>query len=144
MPKKSCGCIVMCGDEPKTLLVRTAYSGHWMWPKGRQRKGESEPECALRETREETGIENLVIVNGFQHEFTYTKKDVPKDESRIGKKLLVYIALTPALVKPSFNPQEIEAAKWVSLEKAVDAITRPSAKYGMTLAVRHMMRNYYA
>ena len=141
MAKKSCGCIVMC-DE-KTLLVRTAYGKHWMWPKGRQHKGESERECAMRETREETGLEKLVLIDGFSHEFAYTNKDVPRDSAGFGKKIVVYLAMTPELITPTFNSQEIAEAKWVPINKAVEVVTRESAKYAMDQAVKFMKRNYY-
>lgn len=38
------------------LMVRSAKHGHWSWPKGRLEPGETLPECAVRETVEETGL----------------------------------------------------------------------------------------
>jgi 8-oxo-dGTP pyrophosphatase MutT (NUDIX family)/phosphohistidine phosphatase SixA len=43
--------------ELEVLLVRSARWGDWSWPKGKLHPGESLPECAVREVREETGIQ---------------------------------------------------------------------------------------
>lgn len=55
---------VVFNDEGKILLREPAnhYDGyHWTYPKGRPDKGETPEEAALRETREETGIEAEII-----------------------------------------------------------------------------------
>lgn len=48
------------GGEPEVLLIYRR--GAWDLPKGKQDPGESIPDCALREVREEVGIEALRLV----------------------------------------------------------------------------------
>jgi 8-oxo-dGTP diphosphatase len=50
--------LLIVDAEGRILLVRTTYLGReWMLPGGRVERGERPHEAAVRETREETGIE---------------------------------------------------------------------------------------
>ena len=74
--EKSCGCIVI--DNDKVLLVKQ-NDGHTAFPKGHIEQGETEEECALRETFEETGLK-VKIINGYRYTQTYfVKQDVLKE-----------------------------------------------------------------
>lgn len=48
------------GGELEFLLVRTSHGDRWTFPKGRVERGESMPEAAAREAREEAGITGTV------------------------------------------------------------------------------------
>ena len=53
--------LLIADDEGRLLVVRTTYLGReWMLPGGRVERGERPHEAAVRETREETGIEAAV------------------------------------------------------------------------------------
>lgn len=45
-------------DAVHVLLIRDAY-GHWGLPKGHVERGETSEEAAVREVREETGLDGL-------------------------------------------------------------------------------------
>ena len=53
------------------MLLRHRYGGHWGFPKGHIELGESEIDAALRETREETGIDEVDVVPGFREVSRY-------------------------------------------------------------------------
>ena len=57
--EKSCGAIVYrkLGDTYQLLLIKHKFGGHWSFPKGHVEKGENEFQTALREVKEETGLE---------------------------------------------------------------------------------------
>ena len=55
------------GFKYKFLLVqRTAdgeNGGHWSFPKGHKEEGESDKDAALREFKEETGLQDIIILD---------------------------------------------------------------------------------
>jgi len=75
MPKeKSAGAIVFRreGKEIKYLLLRKSLEkDYWDFPKGNIEKGESEEETVLREVKEETGIDDGKIIDGFKEKISY-------------------------------------------------------------------------
>jgi 8-oxo-dGTP pyrophosphatase MutT (NUDIX family) len=56
----SAGGVVMHAgdDEPRYLLIRDSY-GNWGFPKGHLESGERPEDAALREVREETGLDHV-------------------------------------------------------------------------------------
>ena len=61
--KEKAGCIIISKEDPKKiLLVRTDYlNNSFAFPKGHLEYGETFEQCALRETREETGLNVKLI-----------------------------------------------------------------------------------
>jgi 8-oxo-dGTP pyrophosphatase MutT (NUDIX family) len=96
------------------LVHRPAYDD-WTFPKGKLHDGETEPEAALREVEEETGLRcrlgKAVGTNSYR-------------DSRGRPKTVHYWAMTP--LAGSLGPaNEIDAARWVSLDEAAAALTYP-------------------
>lgn len=63
--------VLATDDEGRILVVRTTYLGPgWMLPGGRVERGETPHAAAVRETREETGldarIERLVLIDAHR------------------------------------------------------------------------------
>ena len=61
-PVTGCAAVVWLGEE--VLLIRRSkppLKGQWSLPGGRQKLGETMRECALRELKEETGIEAEIL-----------------------------------------------------------------------------------
>ena len=109
-------CVVLRETGP-TLLVTLrpagiSYPGHWVFPGGRCEPGDATPiESALRETREEVGLEpGRVEVLGRLGDYT----------SHSGFR----IAPVVALVSPPFSlrprPAEVEAVAEIELTRALD------------------------
>ncbi|MFZ2538717.1 MAG: NUDIX domain-containing protein [Oscillospiraceae bacterium] len=110
--EKSCGAIVYrkFHGNVELLLIKNANGGHWSFPKGHVEHDETEEETALREIKEETGID--VILDGdFRQTITYApKKDISKDVIYFLGKATSY----------DYTPQEEEIAqiKWVEINHA--------------------------
>jgi 8-oxo-dGTP pyrophosphatase MutT (NUDIX family) len=56
----ACG-VLAINDDGAILLQRRRDTGQWALPMGRQELGETPTQCAIRETKEETGIDVQVI-----------------------------------------------------------------------------------
>ena len=106
--EKSCGAIVFRKARGKyaVLLIKNRYTDFWSFPKGHVEEGENEYQTAIRETKEETGIE-VKLENGFRMESVYLIGKRKNTE----KKVVYFTALTTrAYVVP--QPEEISAFHW--------------------------------
>lgn len=120
--EKSCGAIVYRKFHGNTeiLLIKHVNSGHWSFPKGHVEEGETEEETALREVKEETGIDILVDTSFRETVQYYPRKDT--------QKIVVYF-LGKAR-NYDFVPQEeeIAAIKWVEIGNAATMLTYENDK----------------
>ena len=71
--ERSCGAVVFNGkgEDRSVLLIRNRRSAHWGFPKGHIEPGETQHETAIRETKEETGLD-ISILDGFSCKSEYT------------------------------------------------------------------------
>ena len=111
--EKSCGCIII--KNGKVLLVYEKNRNFWGFPKGHVENGETEIETALREVKEEVGLD--VDIDA---EKRYTLNYNIKNE--IDKTTVLYIAKHK---NDQFVIQEneIENAKWCNFEEALKTLT---------------------
>jgi len=64
--EKSCGAVVYCQEDNKIkYLLVCEHGGFWVFPKGHMEAGESEHETAMREVKEETGLD-VTFIEGFR------------------------------------------------------------------------------
>lgn len=106
--EKSCGTVVFRKARGKyaVLLIKNKYTDFWSFPKGHVEDGENEYQTAIRETKEETGID-VKIENGFRMESVYLIGKRKNTEKRV----VYFTALTTrAYVVP--QPEEISAFRW--------------------------------
>lgn len=129
--EKSCGAVVYFqeGDEIKYLLA-CEHGGFWVFPKGHMEEGESEQETALREVKEETGLD-IMFVDGFRvvDEHNLAREGRPNTI----KQTVYFLANCEA---QKFVPQESEISKIVLLdyESAMDILQFDSFKHILSQA----------
>ncbi|MEL7237388.1 MAG: NUDIX domain-containing protein, partial [Planctomycetota bacterium] len=58
-------------DNGERAFLLLDYGRHWGYPKGHLEKGEDDITAARRELKEETGIKDVDIVDGFTFEIVY-------------------------------------------------------------------------
>lgn len=109
--EKSCGAVVyrQTNEGIKYLLV-CEHGGFWVFPKGHVEKGESEQETALREVKEETGLD-VSFIEGFRakDEHNLAREGRPNTM----KQTIYFLAKSE---EQKLVPQESEISKIVLLD----------------------------
>ena len=113
--EKSCGAIVYTNVNGERLyLVEQMLGGHWGVPKGHVEENETEEETALREIKEEVGLD-VIIDSGFRTVETYSPKDgFIKD--------VVYFVAYSKSMDTTMQAEEVRDIKWVKIKEATDLI----------------------
>ncbi len=128
--EKSAGALVFRKrkDRKEYLLLHypqgsKSKKDYWDFPKGHIEEGETRLDAAKREVKEETGIKDLRILEGFKKGIRYffRIKDKP-----ILKKVVFYLAETKTR-KIRLSNEHIGFA-WLSFAKAVKKLTFDNAK----------------
>ena len=129
--EKSCGTI--CFDGDKVLMVKH-NAGHCAFPKGHVEEGETEFETAIRETKEETGID-VEIISDRRFVNTYSpKEDVIKD--------VIFFIAKPLNLDLTRQESEIADLRWIDIDKASEYITFDDDKK-LYLEVLDIYKNEY-
>lgn len=117
-PVTAAGGLVMRYDGGEPLLLLIFRRGAWDLPKGKLDPGESVAACALREVREEVGIETLAITA----DAGTTIHGYPEDGRYLVKTTHWYFMRTP---ERDFTPEEregIEEVAWVPWAEAEERL----------------------
>jgi 8-oxo-dGTP pyrophosphatase MutT (NUDIX family) len=112
------GVVVRDGEVAVIIPRRRGAQGDTVLglPKGHLDGGESELEAAIREVREETGVEVEPIEKLGEIRYTYERRGQPVDK-RVVFFLLEYRAGELA------HDHEIEQVKWMPLDEAASSLT---------------------
>lgn len=111
--ERSCGAVVFheIGGKNRFLLIKNKRSAHWSFPKGHVEKGETDEQAAIREVKEETGID-ISIISGFKAKSEYSI------QRRIEKSVFIYAASCESTLT-SIQEEEIEDYLWLDYDKAM-------------------------
>ena len=120
-----CGAVVINRENGETRYLLIANpSGIWGFPKGHMEAGETERETALREIREETGLDVQ-----FLGDFRTADEHALLREGRpdVTKQITYFLA---EYMGQSFRPQpgEISQISLMTFEEALDAFQYESSK----------------
>ena len=124
--EKSAGMIIFRREKGSGKLIYLLLhypAGHWDFPKGHIEAGETETDSALRETREETGISEIRLIEGFREKINYYYK---KEGKTIYKEVIYLLAeANETEVKLSFEHSGFD---WLAFDDAVKRITFRNSK----------------
>ncbi len=115
--EKSCGAIVFQKREGRIelLLIKHRFGGHWSFPKGHVEQGENEIQTALREVKEETGLD-IAIQDGFRQCVEY----FPKPHV---KKQVVYFLGAALSNQVHRQEEEVSETTWADIDRAYRMVT---------------------
>lgn len=124
--EKSAGAVI-CLKDPNTndrkFLLLHYTSGHWDFAKGNIEKNESEVQAVIRETKEETGISDLELVEGFREVVAYKYRHGNK---LVNKEVAIFLAYTKT-ARVEISHEHIGYA-WLSYDEAVRRLTYKNSK----------------
>lgn len=105
-------------NKCKELLLNGKLSDsiQWTWPKGNKNKGESNIICAIRELKEETGVDINTIPYTIKGECLCNSF---KSEDLIEYRVRVFVIHTPNIIdlRYEYDREEIDIVKWITLDE---------------------------
>ena len=128
------GVVITFRDRiPFVALIATRGKTRWGLPKGAVAEGETSEEAALREVKEETGLEAKVVkpLDTIEYFFRAAGALIRK---RVDFYLMDYVAgeLTPQL-------SEVDDVEWVELSEAIERASFDSEKKLLEMAQREIV-----
>ena len=131
----SCGTIIYHDNSEgrKILLIKNKRSYSWGFPKGHIEKDETNRQTALREAKEETGLD-VELVGEFSSVSEYTLKN------KVEKRVIIFLGRsdTDSVVK---QESEIEAFMWVDFNTAFKMLNFENDKRILRECVSYMESN---
>ncbi len=119
----SAGVVLYCMRDSRRLYLVLQYAaGHWDLAKGKREPGESDVQAALREVREETGISDVSLHEGFARRIEYEFLD---GSDEVHKTVTFFLGETRAR-DVTLSDEHLDYA-WHEYGDAVRAVTYPAA-----------------
>lgn len=133
--ERSCGVVIYHDGNggPRHYLLLHYPTGHWDFAKGHVERGEADLTTALREAREETGLADLAIEKGFQHEFEYAYRH---NNTSIQKRVAWFVGRTRSTGVTISH--EHQGFAWLPYEEALRRVTYDNAKDLLRRAEEHL------
>lgn len=119
----SCGAVIytLVNNEPQYVLIES-LTGAWGFPKGHVEPGETEEQTALREIREEVGLQPTLLP-GFRLTDEYPLPEKPGTTKRV---IFFCAACERATLHP--QPEELKSAAFLPYEETLQRLTYDSSR----------------
>ncbi len=111
--------VVVINEMQEFLLIKHRSGEHWDFSKGHKESSESSEETALRELREETSLE-VMLIDGFKERSRYSP--------RLGIEKTVTYYFGFSMGEVTIQEEEILDYGFFSYEKALEKITFTQSK----------------
>ena len=123
--EESAGGIVYKKEKGQIFVLVTQHSAHhgWVFPKGLIDAGEDKAKTAVREVKEEGGVEAKIIRELSPVEYFY------KLEGNTTKKKVTYFLMEYVSGNIEEHDWEMEAAEWLELSKVEERLSYKTDKH---------------
>jgi bis(5'-nucleosidyl)-tetraphosphatase len=129
--ERSAGAIVFRDTAEGRRFLLLDYGRYFDFAKGHVEKGESDQATAVRETREETGIDDLSFASGFSHEINYFFRHPKRG---LVRKTVVFFLASTATETVKISHEHVGYA-WLDAEAALRKLKYASAKEVLMAAI---------
>ncbi|MBI3000010.1 MAG: NUDIX hydrolase [Deltaproteobacteria bacterium] len=119
----------------EVALIRSR--ARWCLPKGHVEEGERLQETALREVKEETGLEGRVVAKIGDITYWYTNRTKEGEPIRIFKRVYFYL-IRYLRGDVRRHDQEVEEARWLPIEEARGKLSYPTERETMRKAMARL------
>lgn len=134
--EQSYGGVIFHRDNDAISYLLLKYrNGHWGFPKGHVEKGEKSEETFLREVREETGLKDIKIIQGFyeKERYFYIAKGKELEERRKnGRGMMIFkrvdYFLGEAVQREVVLSKEHLDFSWLNFKEALKKATFKNSK----------------
>ena len=133
--EKSCGAVVFTRSEDglRYVMIRS-LRGYFGFPKGHCEASETEEQTALREIREETGL-NVSLISGFRYEDLYPIPQKPNVMKRV-----VYFVAEYEQQDICYQKEELSGAFLMSYETAKNVLQWENSRTILTKANDYILQ----
>ena len=122
--ERSAGAVIFRDAENGYLYLLLHYpSGHWDFVKGKIEEGEQVHQTVIRESKEETGINDLKFIDDFKETIEY---NFQYDGKLVHKSVIFFLARTETS-KIVISHEHLDFA-WLNFDEALEKTTYENAK----------------
>lgn len=107
---------IVFNNQNQVLLAKHSQNKHWSFPKGWIEEGQTSKEAAIREVKEEGGVEAEIIEKVGDTKYVYTLNG-----EKIFK-VVVYFLMKYLSGDPKDHDWEMEDAGWYSVDEALKTL----------------------
>jgi 8-oxo-dGTP pyrophosphatase MutT (NUDIX family) len=136
--EKSAGGVVFFGN---TVLLLMKMNGDWVLPKGRIEENETEPETALREVHEETGVKADILE--YVGEIHYAYKNYWTENQLVDKTVFWYLMTTKSMRCVPQREEGFKAARFIHMNKASKVVKYDDERNIIDKAINAYKAKYY-
>jgi mutator protein MutT len=122
----SAGAVVFefINQMPEIVIYSRKNATEWCLPKGKIEQGETAQHAAIREVREETGLQGLIIepLEDIHYQYQDKKRDL-----LIEKTVHFFLMKKQTEISQKYDP-EVESVVWLSIDKALEKLSFESER----------------